>query len=79
MGSNPTRSSMIELSFAPWTDDQVQALKYWQNAGTFHPFTCGLCEGSPNLIPTTDGWHCDSCTYKQFWARSFMFESYLNK
>jgi hypothetical protein len=55
---------------APWTQEQVDKLNKWQNAGLFHPFTCG---NGHTLVATKDGWICPSCPeYHQDWAHDFM-------
>lgn len=62
---------------APWTEEQVEALKRYQADGRFHPFTCpgeGLgCGDHRELIPTTGGWVCACGRYRQDWAHGFMF------
>lgn len=63
---------------APWTADQVANLNRHQQAGVFHPFTCGRREQHPDdpgvLVATVDGWICpaDGCGYGQAWAHPFM-------
>ena len=67
---------------APWSDEQVEALNDYQQAGWMHPFTCGRCRDadtrwpSPDqhlLVATNDGWTCPACDYTQDWAHDFMF------
>ena len=64
--------------FAPWTEEQVDALYEYQHGGWGHPFTCGSCrdkyhvEGT--LVATTDGWTCETCDDVQAWAYAAMFE-----
>lgn len=63
---------------APWTDDQVANLNRYQQAGVFHPYTCGRRDehrDNPGLlVAERDGWHCpaDDCNYRQTWAHPFM-------
>lgn len=70
-----------------WTDEQVEALKAFQECGHAHPFTCPNrgddlhkaqaeedCEEPGLLYPTVRGWACPACDYRQFWAHEFMFK-----
>lgn len=64
---------------APWTNEQVGALRDWQRRHDVHPFTCpnrqerGHRKGV--LLPTQYGWVCqDGCGYTQDWAHDFMLE-----
>jgi len=57
--------------YAPFTDEQVEALFKWQEDETKHPFTC-ICGES--LTPYNDGWHCDYCCHTQNWCHDFMLE-----
>jgi len=57
--------------FAPWTDEQVQNLKEFQEFEPMHPFTCVCRE---KLIPTKDGWICSKCDYTQNYAYDFMVD-----
>lgn len=66
---------------APWTDEQVERLNQYQQAGRFHPYTCpgrdddadDDADDCPdrNLIATTDGWVCQCGAYRQTWAHGF--------
>ncbi len=61
------------MIYAPWTDDQVAALKRYQTNGRFHPYTCGnrgdhLRDKGGVLVPTKNGWRCPECQYVQNWA-----------
>lgn len=65
-----------------WTDEQVAALVARQEDGTLHPYTCGgersdyahtfhageSGEEAGQLYPTTRGWRCPACDYRQFWS-----------
>lgn len=73
---------MSDTIYAPWTDEQVAALNEFQEAGFFHPFTCGN-RGDGNhhwhgsgdlgqLVATKDGWICRDCDYTQGWAHAMM-------
>jgi hypothetical protein len=64
---------MIKI-FAPFTEEQVKMLKWWQE-DVFHPYTClnrggggGRHLDSDKLVPTVNGWVCSKCDYKQNWA-----------
>ena len=55
-----------EISFAPWTPEQIDALDERQGDMTKHPYTC---ECGESLTVYEDGWHCDYChNYFQNWA-----------
>ncbi len=67
--------------YAPWTNQQVAALRDYQTSFKFHPYTCKRCSDNDDLpssilIPTTAGWVCPvhECGYTQDWAHSFSFE-----
>jgi hypothetical protein len=61
--------------YAPWTSDQVAALRLRQADTTKHPYTCPNHHGAL-LLPTPGGWVCmppawvsrDICPYTQNWA-----------
>lgn len=63
---------------APWTDEQVADLNYYQDSGVFHPYTCGNDECRhkfrDNLIATNAGWICPHCDYTQDTANVFSRE-----
>jgi len=48
-----------------FTEDQVKSLTERQKANSLHPYTC---DDGHDLIPTTEGWICKECDYKQDWA-----------
>ena len=50
--------------YAPWSEEQIDALEKWQMDDTKHPYTC-ICGES--LMPYKDGWICDECGHKQNW------------
>lgn len=64
--------------YAPWSPNEVAALNDYQQAGWFHPFTCGIRDEHPSdegiLVATENGWVCpvESCDYTQTWAHAFM-------
>jgi hypothetical protein len=62
----------IEISRAPWSDDEVESLNAYQAAGVMHPFTCGNDSAHLPLRATADGWSCSCCEYEQTWAHGFM-------
>ena len=70
---------MDNVVFAPWTQEQVDALNRWQGCGWVHPFTCGkndhgYLNSQRTLVATKNGWVCPNCDYTQDWAHDFMFE-----
>jgi hypothetical protein len=67
------------ITRAPWTADEVASLNAYQQAGAYHPFTCGddACRAADPLkqAPLTaspDGWRCPRCEYTQNWAHTWM-------
>ena len=52
---------------APWSDEVVDALKWYQLCELTHPYTC-ICEGSPSMSVTKDGFVCEKCGHKQNWC-----------
>lgn len=62
------------LIWAPWSEEQVQALNRFQQLGIMHPFTCGKRDNHREddgiLIASEAGWHCPAwnCDYIQTWA-----------
>ena len=54
----------------PWSAEQVAALAMHQKMSNIHPYTCGnnSDHGAGALTPTTDGWICPDCDYRQVWA-----------
>lgn len=71
--TEPAHSSQIQ---APFTDQQVEGLNWYQHHAPMHPFTCGKRDiGHPPeavLRATNEGWVCDHCTYTQAWAWEWM-------
>ena len=63
---------------APWTQEQVDALNRWQQAGFVHEFTCPSDHPDRTLLATPEGWACQQCTYRQNWAHRFMLEKPVN-
>jgi hypothetical protein len=59
--------SVLRITRAPWPKDVIEALKRRQTDGRFHPYTCGNDSNHPPLVPTRDGWICESCNYTQNW------------
>lgn len=62
-----------EVLNAPFTKDQVRALKARQSDERFHPYTCSFAgqkshEGDPVLLPTVAGLVCRGCGYVQNWV-----------
>lgn len=62
-------------ALAPFTDDQVTSLNGYQQAGLFHPFTCGNDSSHELLVATAAGWQCPSCDYRQNWAHDWMADN----
>lgn len=60
---------------APFTSAQVEAMNAYQEAGMFHPFTCGNDSRHRNLVATEKGWICPDCDYTQNWAHPFMADT----
>ncbi len=67
---------------APFTDEQIEALKTFQMADYMHPFTCENNHSTPyvkfdnRLVPTREGWICPHCAYTQDWAHDWMLETW---
>jgi len=69
--------------FAPFSEEQVKALKNWQEKG-FHPFTCCSFEdckrseqkNEGELIPYSEGWICPCGKYTQDWCHDFMLKPF---
>lgn len=59
-----------ETIHAPWSEEQVAALNFFQGSGVFHPFTS---ENGRVLIATQNGWtEQENGPVVQTWAHSFM-------
>ena len=61
-----------------WAEETVKGLEKYQRDGRFHPYTCPnrSLETHPYragdrdfgmLVPTTEGWVCRDCDYRQDW------------
>ncbi len=61
------------MNKAPWSDEVVEALKWYQTCDLAHPYTC-MCDGSPALSVTTDGFVCEQCGRKQDWCMADIVE-----
>jgi hypothetical protein len=59
---------------APWSDEQVENINRFQNAGAFHPFTCNCPHPERNykLKATNEGLRCTDCGWDQRWVHVFM-------
>lgn len=60
-----------------FTDDQVESINAFQQAGIMHPFTCGndgcrARNNSPELVASRSGLRCEHCGYTQDWVHGFM-------
>lgn len=55
---------MITEDCTPWTTDQLGHLRWWQDSGEVHPYTCGggggPCSGV-SLAVTPGGLVCPGC------------------
>lgn len=60
-----------------WTDDQFASVRDYQDAGRWHPYTCGggggPCSGV-SLEIRPDGMHCPSCERVQTWVHDFVLD-----
>ena len=63
MTSTPERTRSLR---APWSSEQIEALRVRQADTTLHPYTC--TNGCGVLTPTCDGWICETCGWKQDWC-----------
>jgi hypothetical protein len=59
----------MTVTYAPWTEKEVEALYRRQADHRFHPYTCQY-HSYLTLHPTRGGWvcHAPGCTYTQAWA-----------
>lgn len=55
---------------APWTEDQMESLKDFQDSPYWHAFTCGKCGAFLKVV--TGGFVCPWDDYDQDWAHEFM-------
>ena len=61
--------------YAPFNEDQVDALNKFQSLGYIHPFTCPNNHGGERILEAREsGWVCPDCNYTQNWAHDFMGE-----
>ena len=68
------------IVYAPWTADEVAALKRWQHSPAVHPYTCTQRMAHLKdvvLVPTIQGWVCPvrDCKYTQSWCREESFNA----
>lgn len=68
---------------APWSEKVVELLIKYQKSSQVHPYTCGTTEcvtkygwdfDSTHLKPTTEGWVCPLCDYKQNWVSKVVLD-----
>lgn len=52
---------------APWTDREVEAMRWWQSNGAVHPLTCPDHAGQP-LNVAADALTCPLCDWRQTWV-----------
>lgn len=70
-----------DIIYAPFSDEQVERLNWYQRNTDFHPFTCAgkilsrsqHPDGEGILVATNEGWTC-YCGYTQNWAHRHMLE-----
>ncbi len=62
----------MDRVMAPFTEDQVASVKEYQASGSFHPFTCPACHGSPVLAIEESRLYCTTCKYEQTWVWDMM-------
>jgi hypothetical protein len=62
----------MALNRLPWPLEIVDRLNEYQQAGEYHPLTCGKnrtdeyhLDGEGVLVATPTGWRCPYCDYKQ--------------
>jgi hypothetical protein len=56
---------MIKRIDAPFTEEQCEKLRQWQEDDHMHPYTCTCGQ---ILIVTKDGLYCERCNRYQKWA-----------
>jgi hypothetical protein len=56
---------MSDLIHAPFTPEQRDALRAWQDCPWAHPLTCGKCSSPLPLIPEKRGLVCPACFGEQ--------------
>ena len=61
------------MTKAPWSDEIVDALNWYQICGISHPYTCS-CPTSPVLKVTKNGFVCDKCGRTQDWCMKDIVE-----
>lgn len=71
----------LSMIYAPFSEEQVENINRFQQSGLAHPFTCGKRDQATHpwehgdfgiLRATEEGFVCDYCDYKQWWAYDFM-------
>ena len=63
-----------QTSMAPWTDEQVAAIRSWQANSLFHGLTCNV--HSDDLLDVDNaGLSCHKCSYVQAWVPGGMAEA----
>jgi len=63
---------MVIVMDAPWSDEVVEALNWWQRSEFVHPYTCACGEV---MIPTKEGFVCRKCPHKQDWCMEDVVEA----
>lgn len=59
------RSGLPDMDRAPFSDEQVAAMKHYQESGEFHPYTC--CDHQVMQM-TSNGMVCPKCGALQDWV-----------
>jgi len=74
---------MTELVWAPFTQDQVDALTRFQQGRWMHPFTCpnrsnydhaDIWGDRGTLVPQQQAMTCVNCGFFQLWVHAYMLE-----
>lgn len=60
----------IDISYAPWTEKQIEQLNEYQNDEKVHPYTCEFHSELPLLV-SEEGFYCSRCCYAQNWCFDF--------
>lgn len=75
---------MDYMTHAPWTEEQVERLRRFQDIGCVHPQRCDCGgidgEGDPKMVPTTDGWVCpDHCGHIMKYVATFVLDGTMDE
>ena len=60
--------------------DQIEAVKFWQDGGKFPPFKCGIDREHGKLVPEANGnkvvLKCPECKFAQHLIPKVVFSNY---